>query len=300
MKKHGGFEGNAQTLRILTRTIYDGTKGRNGMNPSRALLDGVLKYKRLHRDNGKKDHNHFIYDDQEEILTFCFGEGDLKEKLQGTAVNDFQSLECQIMDLADDIAYSCFDIVDGVKARFLSIDKLNTWRDSRESSLNPLQLKHLEELIDMIKKNKLQPLMNRVIGDLIQSASITQEDNFMTSRTRRHGYKLLRKETAQARIRLHKMLCSELVFGSSALRQIEFKGGQILKKMANTLFENYEEKKPEPLIPNEVHRTVCATDDLKERARLVCDHISGMTDAYALRSYKRLFDPDYGSISELI
>ena len=36
------------------------------------------------------------------------------------------------------------------------------------------------------------------------------------------------------------------------------------------------------------------------RARLLCDHLSGMTDAYALRSYKRLLDPDYGSISELI
>jgi dGTPase len=35
-------------------------------------------------------------------------------------------------------------------------------------------------------------------------------------------------------------------------------------------------------------------------ARLLCDHLSGMTDAYAQRSYKRLFDPDYGSISELI
>jgi dGTPase len=38
----------------------------------------------------------------------------------------------------------------------------------------------------------------------------------------------------------------------------------------------------------------------QEKARLLCDYISGMTDAYALRSYKRLFDPDYGSISELI
>jgi dGTPase len=96
------------------------------------------------------------------------------------------------------------------------------------------------------------------------------------------------------------MLCSELVFGSSALRQIEFKGGYILKKLAETLFENYQRKKPQPLISNEVHRIVCATTGLNDRLRLICDHLSGMTDAYALRSYKRLFDPDYGSISELI
>ena len=55
MEKHGGFEGNAQTLRILTRTIYsyaDGTRG--GMSPTRALLDGVLKYKRLHSDRAAR------------------------------------------------------------------------------------------------------------------------------------------------------------------------------------------------------------------------------------------------------
>ncbi|MEI2609638.1 MAG: dNTP triphosphohydrolase [Candidatus Promineifilaceae bacterium] len=45
MQPYGGFEGNAQTLRILTQTIF--SEGRDGMNPTRALLDGVLKYKTL-------------------------------------------------------------------------------------------------------------------------------------------------------------------------------------------------------------------------------------------------------------
>ena len=309
MGNYGGFEGNAQTLRILTRTIYSRTKGRNGMSPSRALLDGVLKYKRLHRDKGI-DSNHFIYDDQEEILAFCFGEGDLAGKLNSTDVNKFQSLECQIMDLADDIAYSCFDIVDGVKARFLSSDKLQAWAEGKGDKLDSLQRKHLDELIDMIKKNKLQPLMNRVIGDLIMSASVRPGENFMTSRTRRHGYQLQREETARARIKLQKTLCREMVFGSSALQQIEYKGGQILRGLAQTLFDNYlgtekkdgkrETPKQAVLISGEVHGIVCETANLPERARLICDHLSGMTDAYALRSYKRLFDPDYGSISELI
>ena len=116
MQPYGGFEGNAQTLRILTRTIYSHQDRRGGMSPTRALLDGVLKYKRLHRDAAGAE-NHFIYDDQAPLLEFCFGPGDLGEKLGGMAVNDFHSLECQIMDAADDIAYSCFDLADGYKAR---------------------------------------------------------------------------------------------------------------------------------------------------------------------------------------
>ncbi|MEI9999944.1 MAG: hypothetical protein WDO13_12715 [Verrucomicrobiota bacterium] len=53
-------------------------------------------------------------------------------------------------------------------------------------------------------------------------------------------------------------------------------------------------------MPGDTHRAVLECDELSARARLLCDHLSGMTDAYALRSYKRLLDPDYGSISELI
>ncbi len=80
------------------------------MSPTRALLDGVLKYKRLYE---KGDANHFIYRDQAGILEFCFGAA-------FTPNTEHKSIECQIMDLADDIAYSCFDIVDGSKARFIT------------------------------------------------------------------------------------------------------------------------------------------------------------------------------------
>ena len=299
MEPHGGFEGNAQTLRIVTRTIYSRSKGRGGMSPSRALLDGVLKYKRLHRDRGGET-NHFIYDDQEPILEFCFGTRDLAGALKEGDVNGFHSLECQVMDLADDIAYSCFDIVDGAKARFLTPDHLRIWREGRE--LDETQARHFDDLLEMMAKNKLQPKMNAVIGELIQGASLAAAENFMTKRTRRHAWRLEIKPEAKARIRLHKALCKELIFGSSALQQIEYKGGHVLRQLSDSLFENYlgERAKPALLVPNEVHRAVCAAETKSARARLLCDHLSGMTDAYALRSYKRLFDPDYGSISELI
>jgi dGTPase len=83
---------------------------------------------------------------------------------------------------------------------------------------------------------------------------------------------------------------------------MEFKGGRLLRQLGQTLLQNYLETNnpPSVLVPNEVHREVMDSEVPAERARLICDYISGMTDAYALRSYKRLLDPDYGSISELI
>jgi len=304
MAPFGGFEGNAQTLRILIRTIYSRAKERGGMSPSRALLDGVLKYKRLYRQRGD-DSNQFLYNDQANVLEFCFGVKNLVAKVGASELNKFRSLECQLMDKADDIAYSCFDVVDGWKARFLTPQRLEEWLAEKETDPTPskrpteLQRKQLRELQDLMVKGSLQPKMNGLIGELIQSASLQKQTNFMSAKTRRYAYKLVLLPAAETRIALHKALCKELIFGSSALQQIEFKGGQILEKLASTLFENYFSKKPKVLVSRDVHRSVVEATKA-EKARLVCDYISGMTDAYALRSYKRLFDPDYGSISELI
>jgi dGTPase len=301
MVPHGGFEGNAQTLRILTRTIYSNPGGRGGMTPSRALLDGVLKYKLLHRDRANATH-HFIYDDQAEILEFCFGTSDLASKIGDAKVNSFRSLECQVMDLADDISYSCFDIVDGYNARFLTPARLRTWRVRNEAELDENRLAHLEALITMMTEGKVEARMNRVIGELIKGASLVPAENFMSGQTRRHAYKLVVEPLAESRINLHKLLCRELVFGSSELQQMEFKGGRLLRQLGQTLLQNYLEStgKIPVLVPNEVHREIMDSTEPATRARIVCDYLSGMTDAYALRSYKRLLDPDYGSISELI
>lgn len=296
MEKHGGFEGNAQSLRILTRTIYSQPQGRTGMSPSRALLDGILKYKRLFRDRGD-EKNHFLYDDQAEILRFCFGVEDLSAVLQGGDMNGFRSLECQIMDLADDIAYSCFDVVDGVKARFITLEKVEARRDAEKE---PEAQKSLDQLRGWIKEGHLDRRINKIIAELITSARLVPWENFLSEKTNRYRYRIVLPPEAHARIKLNKSLCFDLVFGSSALRQIEFKGRQILEALAGALFQNYREAKPQLLVPEGVHQAVICAASEAEKMRHLCDHLSGMTDAYAMRSYKRLFDPDYGSISELI
>jgi dGTPase len=301
MEDYGGFEGNAQTLRMLTKSIYSGTQGRSGMSPTRALIDGVLKYKRLHRDRGDET-NHFIYDDQAEILEFCFGTGDLAEILKAVAPNQFHSLECQVMDLADDVAYSCFDLVDGSKARFITTDRIKAWSDQQTGALDPIGQKHLDELLGMMAEARLESQMNVIIGTLIQSASLVVVENFMTRRTNRYAYALKVEQEARARIKLHKKLCRDLIFGSGVLQQIEFKGGRMLRQLVKALFENYltDTSRPAVLVPGDVHQAVIEAESKAARARLLCDYCSGMTDAYAVKLYRRLLDPDYGSISELI
>ncbi len=67
-------------------------------------------------------------------------------------MNQFQSIECQIMDFADDIAYSCFDLLDGVKARFITADKIAAWREENAAALDEAARKTIDELLAMMAK----------------------------------------------------------------------------------------------------------------------------------------------------
>lgn len=141
MKEHCGFEGNAQTLRILTKTekkytyIHDKKLDkRKGLNLTVRSLASILKYdemiketyeERFNGDKAKRNIGHTIskgyYLSEEGIVNF------IKESLlkpYGIEPDDFtepfKTIECQIMDIADDIAYSVCDIEDAFKAKFIN------------------------------------------------------------------------------------------------------------------------------------------------------------------------------------
>ena len=141
MEYDGGFEGNAQTIRILCRlekkeTLSfpyvsnipkivgeDGSDQRIGLNLTFRSLASVLKYDSCIPDNDQhvRDRKSLkrpvkgYYQDEKEIIK------QIKQKVApGYNGDKFKTLECSIMDLADDIAYSTYDLEDAFKAGFLS------------------------------------------------------------------------------------------------------------------------------------------------------------------------------------
>ncbi len=104
----GGFEGNAQTLRILTRLEPKTVSGEGesfGLNLTRAALDAACKYPRTRTNpDGSANRKYGCYDEDAHIL----------EWLRAGHTDDLPSMEAQTMDWADDIAYSVHDVEDGI------------------------------------------------------------------------------------------------------------------------------------------------------------------------------------------
>jgi len=301
MKTYGGFEGNAQTLRLLTEIFYTTENGRRGMNPSRAFLDSILKYKAFFSQFENPKH-HFLYDYQQEYLNFIFGGKKIpNELLKPENINGFKSIECQIMDWADDSAYATNDIVDSISGSFITIMKLERWLEKNDDSLSQNQKDIVKEIITWIRRREFKPKFGSEIGRLIESCKIVERKTFMDELTERYKYQLVVGNEALERVELYKKIAVELVFQSSQLHQMEFKGDLMIQAIFKTLEDNYiTDLKEMNLLLEFTDKIIRNEKDINKRARLVCDLISGMTDSFAMTNYKRLFDPDYSSIKDYI
>ena len=234
MKPWGGFEGNAQTLRMLTRTIFSET---SGMNPTRAFMDGVLKYKTLYSELDDPP-NHFIYDHQSSDLDFVLDGNDFPLELPPGKVRDgFKSVECQVMDWADDTAYSLNDVADGIQAGFITIEKIERWAANRQISSS--EQVHIDNLMDSIRGQWTEARMNKKIGEFIAAASIASETNFLSGQSQRYRHKVVIRPEIEEECRLYKDLSYQLVFRSQQLQQLDKKADYILCRLFGVLAELY-------------------------------------------------------------
>ena len=298
MRPWGGFEGNAQTLRMLTQTIFSGT-GR-GMNPCRAFLDATLKYKTLYSELAEPE-NHFLYDSQHRDLDWALGGQDFPPELTpGEARDATKSIECQIMDWADDTAYSLNDIADGYNAGFLTLEAIERWAGTQTLPEDGTRL--IEKLLRSIRNQRLEVMLRARIGDFIHACTLAPDVNFMTGWTRRYAWKLVVTEEARAEAKLYKRLALHLVFRSRQLQQLEHKSDVMLTQLMAALMDRYVTGRAASafrLLRESEEAALEKETTEAGKARLVCDAVARMTDGAATRLYRRLFDAEFRSITDL-
>jgi len=345
MQFDGGFEGNAQTLRILSKIekkIFDpecvlgidksGKDVRVGLNLTLRSLASILKYDNIIPDN-KNDRIQYhklkneiikpikgIYNSEIELIKL------IKKELTGIdSIIDFKTIECSIMDVADDIAYSIYDLEDAFKAGFLTpIDLLYP---------EPSLLKRVSVKLG-IDADKVQNVLIKIYGGILDSTEDIDkipisEDNkdqiiffhtgsaYHTSKDMaRNGAqrtqltsKLVGKfiraikldinkenpilskayleEDSRIEVEILKTLTYESQILSPKLKVAELRGKEIVKKIFETILMegNYQ------LLPKD-YQEIYLNIEPSEQKRVICDFIAGMTNKYAIEFYGRLTSED--------
>jgi len=294
MRPYGGFEGNAQTFRILTR-LEPLTTRHPGVNVTRATLLGVLKYP------GGRGGVPAMYEDDA-----AFDAGWLYWGVPAGDAGLPRSIICQIMDWADDVAYSLHDLEDGIRSGLLSHHALVT-QEAVERVTRRVQ-RALPALDRDFVGHVLRTLYTRLDDGVSISPSTariretegTYVHRFVTATkvevtgTPRSSFdfRLLVPEGVQLECAVLKAITQELVLrdqrtGVSA-RQAVGTVTELFELLMETANGDLDDIRA-AVLPGDVRAELAVCGSEGARARVVCDFISDMTDAQAGEYHRRLF-----------
>ncbi|MGH7739323.1 MAG: deoxyguanosinetriphosphate triphosphohydrolase [bacterium] len=253
MKNDGGFEHNAQSYRIVTH-LEEKYPDFDGLNLSYEVLEGIDK----HRTR---------YDRPQE----GYGEQ--------------YTLEAQIVDLSDEIAYTAHDIDDGLTSRLLDFEELNAvgiW----EETLKKVRSDYPGLARGKTKYQAVNRLINYWVTDVIEETQ-RRLDHFgvKTLRDVRHCVEEIASFSTKARQdhRDMKQYLYKNMYRHDRVVRIEDKS----KKVIQELFRLYETN-PD-ILPKPAREKIKAQQD--PARRVIADYIAGMTDRFAIQEYEKLTNP---------
>jgi len=312
--KHGlidGFEGNAQSFRILTRLAIH----RNdyyGLNLTRATLNAVLKYPWLRNSQDSKSkefRKYSVYNLDQESFLFTRPKGDKS-----------QTIEASIMDFADDITYSVHDLEDFYLAGLIPLELLAVDRDEfhrfieewlRESPNNkiaqvakqdPYRFQNFLDATYNLRgqyqpgsfeqKAQIKLISSQLIQTYVKSVTLGLEYGD-------RGY-LVQNQAKEEELKFLQRIVWSYVISNPKLSTQRF--GQ--KRIIRTLFEMYLEatlKGDLSFIPVRFireYREICdrADQDMEqEKTRMAVDIVASLSEAEAVLKYRRLTGFSQGS-----
>ena len=269
MRPHGGFEHNLQSLRVVDR-LEERYPAFDGLNLTFETREGILKH--CSRSNA-------------ELLNAREPSGVAQRFIDGTQ----PSLEAQLCNLADAIAYNAHDVDDGVRSGLITMAQL---RDAV-----PLFARYYEDTLADWPQLAVPDAQRKLLYESIRRMLSEQVyDVIHSSRARLESAKV----DSVLNVRLHGQLLivfsDEMKAESQRLKQFLFKQlyrhPQVMQTMdgaqqvVRELFTAYMVE-PERMKPRFVQR-VREASTLNDRARVVADFIAGMTDRYAAREHEQI------------
>lgn len=331
MRDAGGFEGNAQTLRIVTalepysdhfgadltrRTLlgllkYPATKAQVA-NPQLQpkLLGSVTTFGALDPEQCKPAKA--CYDSDAEVIAWILDEFSSEdrrqlqavEKLEGTDAKGkvkhgktvAKSLDCSIMDEADNIAYGVHDMEDALALQLIDEEHFRAVVGEKlcKELLAQLQARPVQGVTasyDGIiaglfgEAGPRKRLIGRLVHHFIKSANLDEQPQFDHPLLR---YRLKLTSEAEALLKGFRDLINDHVIQNARVQQLDFKGQRLVVAVFEALISC-----PKSLLSPPVF---AAFDKAGDDKRLICDYVASMTDGGLMRAYDRLFSPRMGTI----
>jgi dGTPase len=263
MKDYGGFEHNIQSLRIID-VLEKNYADFNGLNLCFETREGVLKHCSLKN---------------------AANLGDVGERF----INKKQSsLEAQLTNIADQIAYNNHDIDDGLRSGLLNIEQM------REVQLFSTQYdKVMWKHPDLKGNRRIHETIRRMIGEQVVDLVETSRENIAKVNpqsiedVRNHSEQLISfsDEMRTHNQELKKFLRENLYFHHKVYRMTR-KAHQVIESLFEVFMNDLRLLPPGHL---KIAREALLAEGMAGQARVIADYVAGMTDRYATREYSRLF-----------
>ncbi len=266
MKEYGGFEHNLQSLRIID-VLEKNYADFDGLNLCYETREGVLKHCSLKNAANLGD----------------VGERFLKKQQP--------SLEAQLTNIADQIAYNNHDIDDGIRSGLINIEQM------RQMQLFSTQYDKVMWKYPELKGNRrVHETIRRMIGeqvvDLVETsrAKIAEVNPESIEDVRKHSEQLISfsDEMRTHNQELKKYLRENLYFHHKVYRMTR-KAHQVIEALFDIFMQDLRLLPPGHL---RLARKALVDEGLSGQARVIADYVAGMTDRYATKEYARLFGVD--------
>ena len=265
MRDHGGFEHNLQSLRVVDE-LEERYAEFSGLNLTFEAREGILKHCSVKKA------------------------AELGDVGQRFLENRQPSLEAQVANLADEIAYNNHDIDDGLRAGFLTIEQLGSVRLFAEQHTLVMQV-----YPDLAERRTIHEVVRRMINcqvtDLIENSNVqlAQAAPKHVDEVRSAKQALIRfSDDMQARNLELKRFLREHLYQHYRVRRMTAKAARVIDSLFAAFSTDLK------LLPPEAYEKAMLAKEKNGttgEARIIADYIAGMTDRYAIREYEKIYNP---------